>query len=67
MTKKERTLFTNFTGDGAEIIRHPDGAVTFETEADYGDTDMGWGTARATIHMNSGQVKEFIAFLQEEV
>jgi len=63
----QRTEFTDFEcWSGADIIRHPDGSLTIETQAEYGDTEMGWGSASATIKMDADQVRAFRAFLNGE-
>lgn len=62
----QRQMFTDFScWSGADIIRHTDGSLTIETSAEYGDTEMGWGSASATINMSAEQVRAFQAFLAD--
>jgi hypothetical protein len=55
------------TGNDAwDITRHPDGSLTIESEAEYGDSYNGWGSARQTLHLLPDQVKALASFLTAE-
>lgn len=46
-----------------EIILHPDGRLTIEASAEYGDSYTGWGSTTKTACLSPAQVMDFIKFL----
>lgn len=51
--------------DGFDIIKHSDGSLTIEASADYGDSEIGWGSASATMHLSAERVRELARFLSD--
>lgn len=52
------------TGDEQiQIYMHSDGSLTIEAQADYGDSETGWGETYKTLHLTPKQVEEFRKFL----
>lgn len=49
-----------------EIIMNPDGSLTIETCAEYGDSEIGWGGATKTVYLNPDQVAAFRKFLEPQ-
>jgi hypothetical protein len=46
-----------------EIVLHPGGELTIESEGDYGDSEIGWGTVTTTINLSPEKVAELRKFL----
>lgn len=46
-----------------QIVRHPDGSVTIEATAEYGDSDNGWGSATTTLLLQPDRVVALREFL----
>ena len=58
----ERKAFDT-QSDDFTIIRHPDGSVTIEATADYGDSYTGWGSTAATLRLDPKRVVALQHFL----
>lgn len=46
-----------------EIYRHPDGSLTIEASAEYGDSEIGLGSITKTIKLDPERAREFAAFI----
>lgn len=61
----ERRMFKHPHSD-AEIFLHPDGSLTIEAFAEYGDTEIGWGSTCSTVRFDPNLLAEFRKFIEPE-
>lgn len=61
----DRKSFDTKSEDFA-ITKHPDGSLTIEAEAYYGDSYNGWGETHTTLHLDHGRVIELQKFLLDQ-
>jgi hypothetical protein len=52
--------------DSFDIIKHPDGSLSIEAAADYGDSYTGWGSTTATLWLEPAQVVALQKFLLDQ-
>lgn len=58
----ERRMF-QIPGSDAEIYMHPDGTLTIEAYAEYGDTEIGWGSTCSTLTFDPELLAKFRQFI----